>query len=215
MSSSNLARQLQLRNQSRSLIAPEGQRFVMWRLGPILFICALLAGCGGRGLVDSSLGNSPAGATNSASNAAPLGSPPNSSGNATPISVSAGQNVTGADIVVAAPASATPPNAQDLGVNPVAGLGTAMNTGGSIHRGSTMRILLFGPGLDGNMKVTVAGPPDITISELQSVQATDNTPGIGFTAAVAGNAALGARTVYLKSANGDITSFAGGLEVIP
>ena len=91
----------------------------------------------------------------------------------------------------------------------------ASNTGGAIHRGSTERILLFGPGLDSSMSVVVAGPADITVSNLQGIKATDNTPGIAFNAAVAGNAALGARTVYLKNANGEMTSFAGGLEVIP
>jgi hypothetical protein len=78
-----------------------------------------------------------------------------------------------------------------------------------------MRILLFGPGLNGSMKVTIAGPHDIKIGTLEAVEATDNTPGIAFTAAVSSNAALGARTVFLKSANGDVTSFTGGLEVIP
>lgn len=91
----------------------------------------------------------------------------------------------------------------------------ASNTGGSIRRGSTMRLLLFGPGLNSGMKITVAGPPDITISNIQGVQATDNTPGVAFTAKVAGNASLGARTVYLRAANGDTTSFTGGLEVVP
>jgi hypothetical protein len=65
------------------------------------------------------------------------------------------------------------------------------------------------------MQVTIAGPHDITVTNMQSIQATDNTPGVAFTAAVSANAALGARTVYLKDTNGDITSFTGGLEVIP
>ena len=91
----------------------------------------------------------------------------------------------------------------------------ALNTGGAVHRGSTMRILLFGPGLNGSMKVSIAGPHDITVGKIESVEATDNTPGVAFTAAVASNAALGARTVFLKSATGDVTSFTGGLEVIP
>ena len=57
-----------------------------------------------------------------------------------------------------------------------------------------MRVLLFGPGLNSAMQVTIAGPHDITVSNMQSITATDNTPGVAFTAAVAGNAALGART---------------------
>jgi hypothetical protein len=91
----------------------------------------------------------------------------------------------------------------------------AANTGDTIHRGSAMRVLLFGPGLNSAMQVTVAGPKDITITNMQSITATDNTPGVAFTASVAGNAALGARTVYLRNTNGDVTSFTGGLEVIP
>ena len=99
-------------------------------------------------------------------------------------------------------------------MNPVHGLGMAANTGGSIHRGSTMRILLFGPGLNARMKVTVAGRPDITISNVQAIAATDNTPGIAFVASVASTAELGARTIYLRSENGEETSFTGGLEVV-
>jgi len=188
----------------------------MWRLGPILLICALFAGCGGRGLVaDGS--NSPATdpVTTSGSNPAPVAAPPNSATGPTSVSLASGKNVTGVNITVAPPASSTPPNAQDLGVNPVTGLGMALNTGGAIHRGSSMRILLFGPGLTGNMKVAIAGPQDIAVGSLQTVQATDNTPGVAFVATVASNAALGARTVYLQAPNGDVTSFTGGLEVVP
>jgi hypothetical protein len=188
----------------------------MWRVGPILVICALLIGCGGRGLVGSG-SNSPASdpVTTSSTNPAPVPAPPSSTGSPTTISLAPGQNVTAANITVTPLVSATPPNAQDLGVNPVSGLGMAVNTGGAIHRGSTMRILLFGPGLTGDMKVSIAGPQDINVGALQPVQATDNTPGVAFVATVAGNAAPGARTVYLKAANGDVTSFTGGLEVIP
>lgn len=78
-----------------------------------------------------------------------------------------------------------------------------------------MRVILFGPGLDGQMQVRISGPSDITVSGITSIQASDNTPGIAFMAAAAGNAALGARTVYLQNTSGDVTSFTGGLEVIP
>lgn len=188
----------------------------MWRAAPILLICAVLAGCGGRGLVDNG-NNSPSATptTTSTSNPAPVPAPTSSGSNPTPINVAAGQNVAGVNITVTPPAGSPAPNAQDLGVNPVSGLGMALNTGGAIHRGSTMRILLFGPGLNGSMKVTIAGPKDISIGTLQAVQATDNTPGVAFTATAASNAELGARTVYLRAANGDLTSFTGGLEVIP
>ena len=186
----------------------------MWRVAPILLLC-VLAGCGGRGLVSNNATSPTAPVTSSSSNS---GSSPTSSSVAsgpTAITVAAGQNIAGADITVTPPASSQPPNAEDLGVNPLSGLGMASNTGGTIHRGSTMRILLFGPGLNSQMQVVVAGPSDITVSNVQSTQATDKTPGLAFFAAVAGNAALGARTIYLKNPNGDVTSFAGGLEVIP
>jgi hypothetical protein len=76
-----------------------------------------------------------------------------------------------------------------------------------------MIVLLFGPGLSSNMQVSITGPNDITISGIQSIQATDGTPGVAFNAAVASTAAVGARTVILQDANNDITTFAGGLEV--
>jgi hypothetical protein len=78
-----------------------------------------------------------------------------------------------------------------------------------------MRVVLFGPGLTADMKVSILGPNDIQISNVMGTTATDQTPGITFTAAVAGNAALGARTVTLQSTNGNITAFSGGLEVVP
>ncbi|MGZ4816363.1 MAG: hypothetical protein ACXVZV_13190 [Terriglobales bacterium] len=131
------------------------------------------------------------------------------------MSLAANQSLRGIDVVVARPASANASNAEDLGVNSVNAPGMASNTGGAIHRGTTMRVLLFGPGLSNTMKVSVAGPPDITVSNIQGVEATDNTPGIAFIATVASNASLGARTVFLRSPNGDITSFTGGLEVLP
>jgi hypothetical protein len=78
-----------------------------------------------------------------------------------------------------------------------------------------MRVVLFGAGLNSQMKITVSGPKDITITNITGIQATDDTPGVSFIAAVNSSAALGARTVYLQTTNGDITSFTGGLEVVP
>ena len=75
-------------------------------------------------------------------------------------------------------------------------------------------MLLFGPGLSGSMQVSITGPADVAISNIQSITATDNTPGISFTAAADGNAALGARTVILQNSNNDVTTFSGGLEII-
>ncbi len=133
----------------------------------------------------------------------------------TVVTVVAGQTAGGVNITVVPPASSPAPNAQVLGVAALSGTGEAFNTGASISRGTTRRVLLFGPGLNGGMQITISGPSDITISNPVSIKATDGTPGVSFTAAVAANAALGARTVVLQTANGDITTFTGGLEVVP
>jgi hypothetical protein len=205
---------LQLIAVLRVLTPPEAKRFRLWRLGPIALLSLLLAGCGGGGKSLSS--STPTnGGNNPTTGSSPAPTTGNGLPNPTPVSVSAGQAATGVNVVVAQPASSPSPNAEDLGVNSVSGRGSASNTGGSIHRGSTMRVLLFGPGLNDGMKVIIAGPSDITITSVASIQATDNTPGIAFNAAVASNAALGTRTVYLQNPNGDMTSFTGGLEVIP
>ena len=129
-------------------------------------------------------------------------------GQATIINVSGGQTTTGVNIAVATPASSPTPNAESLGTG-----NTASNTGATISQGTTATVLLFGPGLNGNMQVTISGPGDITVTNIQSITATDKTPGISFTAAVAANAALGARTVLLRDLKDDITSFTGGFEV--
>jgi len=129
--------------------------------------------------------------------------------------VTAGQTVSGIDIAVV-PAQASPaPNAQNLGVAAASGTASAYNTGDVIHRGETARILLFGPGLNGNMQVKIVGPSGITITDVISITATDNTPGIAFMATVTPDAALGARTVSLQTTKGDVTTFTGGLEVVP
>ena len=120
----------------------------------------------------------------------------------------------GVDIVVSSPATANGPNAELLGVSELNTGTTARNSGAAIRRGSTMKVVLFGRGLNGSLRVSIGGPSDITVSNIRSVTATDGTAGIAFDAAVSASAALGARTVYLRSANDDITAFAGGLEVV-
>jgi len=176
-----------------------------------------LAACGGAG------GSTPAppptftsnGGTSS-TNAAPAPeAPPVQLSAPVPVDVSRGPSATGIDITVASPVTSPAPNAQDLGSNSPSARQAASNTGGTIRRGATMRIILFGPGLSGQMQVRLSGPTDITVSGITSIQASDNTPGIAFMAAANGNAALGARTVYLQNNSGDVTSFTGGLEVIP
>ena len=63
--------------------------------------------------------------------------------------------------------------------------------------------------------MSIRGPSDITIASINAITSTTSTPGITFMATVAPNAALGARTVVLQNAKGDITTFTGGLEVLP
>jgi hypothetical protein len=172
----------------------------------VLFFLAFLIGCGGNVVSPTAGTTMPA---------------PGPSGGTAPLSVpnvvtlSAGQTASSVDIAVSAPASLVPPNAQDLGVAALTGRGSAANTGDIIHRGQTMRVLLFGPGLSGDMQVSVRGPNDITISNITAITSTNNTPGLSFTAVVAPDAALGVRTVVLQSSNGDVTTFTGGLEVVP
>jgi hypothetical protein len=119
------------------------------------------------------------------------------------------------NISVPAPAASTAPNAIVLGVAPVGSGGSASSTGDVVHLGSTAKVLLFGPGLSGAMDVSISGPQDISIANKRSITATDQTPGIAFDVTVQSNAALGARTVILRNAQNDITTFTGGLEVIP
>jgi hypothetical protein len=129
----------------------------------------------------------------------------------TVVTLAGGQNSSGVDIAVATPASTTPPNAESVGIG-----NSAANTRTTIPQGSTQSVILFGPGLSANMTVSLTGPADITVSNIQAIMSTTNVPGISFTAAVSSSAALGARTVILQATNNnDITTFAGGLEVVP
>lgn len=180
-----------------------------------LVLVLALIGCGGTAAAPPS---APAPST------PPTTTPPPTSGGTssgsapaapTVVNVSAGQTTSGINITVVAPAAPTAPNAKVLGVSGLTGGGSAYNTGDSIHVGQTARVLLFGPGLDGTMQVNIVGPPGITVSGVTSIQATDNTPGISFVATVAPNAALGGRTVWLQTTHGDVTTFTGGLEVVP
>jgi hypothetical protein len=131
----------------------------------------------------------------------------------TPVSVSSGVTTTTVDIAV--PALAPPLNAQDLGANNVsASQASAFNTGGAVARGGSALILMFGTGLTGSLNIRISGPQDISISNVQGVTSTDNTPGIAFMVTVPSSAAVGVRTVILSDAQGNATTFTGGLEVI-
>ncbi|HET9696715.1 MAG TPA: hypothetical protein VFP40_07605 [Terriglobales bacterium] len=181
----------------------------MWRLGiPILF-CIFLAGCGGGGSSSTATSSG-----NSTSTPAPTGNPVANLKAPTVVDLGQGQTASGVDITVAAAAVSPAPNAQNLGVNSLTGRASASNTGGVIHRGASNRVILFGPGLNGQMTVTIGGLKDITVTNVSGITATDNTPGLAFTATAATGAALGARTVYLQNTSGDVTTFTGGLEVV-
>ncbi len=129
------------------------------------------------------------------------------------VSVSGGQTTGGVDISVPTPAGQPAVNVRVLGVAPLGAGGSAFNTGGVISRGTTMKVLLFGPGLTADATITIGGPNDIGISNVRAITSTTGMPGIAFDATVPGNAAPGARTVYIKLPNTDISAFAGGLEV--
>jgi hypothetical protein len=129
----------------------------------------------------------------------------------------AGASVSGVDINVGNPQACPAINAEVLGVADLSATRlTATNTGAQIHLNSTKIVILFGKGLNTVTQVSISGQPgDFAISNQTSVTATDGTPGIQFTVFVSPTAALGARSVILRAANNDITTFTGGLEVIP
>ncbi len=135
----------------------------------------------------------------------------------TVISISANQTTSGADIAVVAP-TGTNPNAIALGTMATgASTGSASNTGGSIAQGSTMTVLMFGTGLSASMTISISGPSDLTVSSPVSIQSTDTppVPGVAFTLAATPTASLGARTVILQDTSNNVTTFTGGLQVIP
>jgi len=65
------------------------------------------------------------------------------------------------------------------------------------------------------MKVSITGPGDITVGTLTAVTAQDGTPGVQFPITLTNSSALGARTVVMQDAKNDVTTFSGGLEVVP
>ena len=175
----------------------------------LLIGLAGIVGCGARGLANnpqSSTSSVPAPATSSSQPTTAVGDISNSNA----VTVAAGTNASGVDITVS-PALGSE-NATALGTMAD---GFAANTGAIVHQASSTTIVLFGPGLSGSMSVTISGPQDIGVSNLRSVQAKDGTPGVAFDAVIGSSTAVGARTVFLKAGNKDITAFAGGLEILP
>jgi hypothetical protein len=171
----------------------------------LLLLVFAIGGCGGvKNSSNSGSANLP---TSGPSSGGPVTAP-------VIVQVGSGGTVSGIGIAVPGPAASPAPNAQVLGVATGTG-GSAFNTGDLIHRGENASVLLFGPGLDGGMTITIGGPDDIQISNVRSIKSTNGTPGVAFDVVVNGNAALGARTVFLRNSQNDITAFAGGLEVVP
>jgi len=105
------------------------------------------------------------------------------------ISVAAGQTASGVNITMPPPASSPPINAEVLGVTNLNAAGSASNTGARISRGATMRVIVFGAGLSGDLQVTIGGPSDISVSNVRAIQSTSGKPG-SFDAAISGDAAL-------------------------
>jgi hypothetical protein len=162
------------------------------------------AGCGGGGGSTSTIGT-PSGGGGTTNPGGGIVAP-------TIVTVGSGQTTQGVDIAV--PSGTPGLNAEVLGVASLsAGGGSASDTGASIARGASGRVLVFGTGLSGNTQVSISGPQDITISNPQTIKATDGTPGVAFTVAVSATATPGARTVVLRDSKDNISTFTGGLEV--
>jgi len=63
---------------------------------------------------------------------------------------------------------------------------------------------------------TLSGPNDITIGPISVLSDTNsNAVGVGFRITPGSSTAIGARTVFLKNAQGDTTAYSGGLEILP
>lgn len=177
----------------------------MGRTIGLLLLSAALFGCGGAdGNGDGT--NTPPPVTGGGTS-----SPP---GQAQILTLQAGQTASGINIAVASPSNSPTPNAQFIGASET-GDGFAFVNGTTIRRGRATWVFLGGPGLSGSMQVRISGPQDLTVSQIGSTQfsGTPPIPGIAFLVTAQANAAKGARSVLLISGN-DITTFAGGLEVV-
>ncbi len=180
---------------------------IPWATGLVVISVLASTACGGGGRSNSSASNGTI-------------TPPTTSGGNSPtavpaptaVAVNAGSQVSSVDISV--PSGAPALNAEALGIAPPgSSSGTASNTGDIVQRGTQARVLIFGTGLNGSLKVTILGPDDLSISSPVSIKSTSGLPGIEFDISVNGNATPGARTVVLQDASGNITTFTGGLEI--
>ena len=130
------------------------------------------------------------------------------------VTVTAGATVSGIKVNVVSPQSSPTPNAKFLGVNFAQGGATV--TGDTVSRGQgSATVTMYGPGLTSGMKVSITGPGDITVGALTAITAQDGTPGVQFPITLTNATALGARTVVMQDAKNDVTTFSGGLEVVP
>jgi hypothetical protein len=203
----------------RGIYSGQWRMDTVYRLRSLLVLpVALLVSCGGS----SNAGNSTNGG---GSQPAPPGA----------ITVSSGATNSAVNITLPPPAANPAPNATMIGVAvPVSGGGTSITLAnapavvhlGSLPTGGQLLLALTGTGLASGSgtsatpivtSVSLSGPNDITVSP--TVHAlTDNSNngvGVGVTITLAASTATGARTVYLQNAQGDITAFAGGLEILP
>ena len=173
----------------------------------IVVLTILTIACGGGSSSNSN--NTPTNPPPTSNPPPPSNPGPQNLGAPNVITVAAGASASG-DITVASPVSNPAINALNLGTTAA---GFASNTGVAVPRGSTQGIILFGPGITGDLTVTLSGPGDITVSNPRTIKSTNGTSGIAFDVNIPANAAPGARTVFLRSSNNDITAFAGGLEI--
>lgn len=171
----------------------------MYRLGIVVLALLALAACGGGG---------------SSSNDGGRGGNDNG-GTSGPVAVTSGTTVSGIDITLPAPTASPAPNAQFLGAGIVGQSFFLTNGSAVVHRGQSAAIGIQGDGLSTSVTVTFSGPNDITIDTTTIQPLSSGKPGLKFLANISPAAALGARTVFLRNAQGDITAYAGGLEVMP
>ena len=140
-----------------------------------------------------------------------------------PVIIKVAPGTTTSDVNIVVPPATGPasnaPNAEILGVG-----STAQVTGAAVSRGTINdAVFLCGPGLSGNMDVYVGGSNfgstvnDVVVRNIAAVSCEGGaaSSGIAFAVSASPNATPGARSIYLHSANGDIATFTGGLEVIP
>lgn len=197
----------------------------MHRLSAVVFLSLLLlAACGGGG------GNrtTPGGGGNPGGGGTPATCSSSATG-ATAVNVTSGSTASGTNICLPSPASSPSLNAKMIGAAVPAGSGSTSITLtnapavirlGALPASGQMVIALTGDGITTSgasptlqvTSVTLSGPSDITVGTPSALQSGG---GLGFRITLGGSTATGARTIYLKNAQGDITAYSGGLEILP